>query len=96
MRTLNHLSLAKCALNITYLYSKIKSMVFLVLQMIDIEEGFLSLMDETGDVRSDIRVPDNDIGKEIKAKHEADGDYLVTILKAMGTEAAIAVKMMSK
>lgn len=53
-------------------------------------------MDDGGDTRDDIRVPEGDIGKDIKTRFENDEQLMVTILKAMGEEAAIAVKLMSK
>nr|AAI52189.1 Eif5a protein [Danio rerio] len=37
-------------------------------QLVDISEGFLSLMMDNGDVREDLRVPDGDLGKEIENK----------------------------
>lgn len=66
-------------------------------QLVDINDGFLSLMDEAGDVREDIKLPEGDLGKEIQAKHDAGGgDALITVLKAMGEEVATATKTMSK
>ncbi|XP_065890114.1 eukaryotic translation initiation factor 5A-1-like [Dysidea avara] len=61
------------------------------------DDGFLSLMDDSGEIRDDIRVPDGDLGKEIveKAK-DTDSQYMVTVLSAMGEEAAIAIKNMPK
>lgn len=68
-------------------------MLFLPLQLVDIDDdGFLSLMKDDGDIRSDVKLPDNDIGKEIQTKFDKGESILVTILKAMGTEAAIATK----
>ena len=54
-------------------------------------------MDDSGEIRDDIRVPDGDLGKEIveKAK-DTDSQYMVTVLSAMGEEAAIAIKNMPK
>uniref|UniRef100_A0A672K060 Eukaryotic translation initiation factor 5A n=1 Tax=Sinocyclocheilus grahami TaxID=75366 RepID=A0A672K060_SINGR len=37
-------------------------------QVVDISEGFLSLMMDNGDVREDLRVPEGDLGKEIESK----------------------------
>ena len=34
-------------------------------QLIDIDGGFLNLMDDTGETREDIKVPEGDIGKEV-------------------------------
>ena len=63
------------------------------------DDGFLSLMNETGEIREDIKLPEGDLGKEIKSKFEKDGkddQFMVTILKAMGEEHAIAIKTMPK
>uniref|UniRef100_A0A8C6T8H5 Eukaryotic translation initiation factor 5A n=1 Tax=Neogobius melanostomus TaxID=47308 RepID=A0A8C6T8H5_9GOBI len=64
-------------------------------QVVNITEGFMSLMNDSGDVREDLRVPDNDIGKEIESKFEAGEDFMVTVICAMGEECAIATKMMT-
>ena len=56
-------------------------------------------MNETGEIREDIKQPEGDLGKEIKSKFEKDGkddQFMVTILKAMGEEHAIAIKTMPK
>lgn len=58
-------------------------------------DSYLSLMDDAGEVRDDIKLPEGDLGKEIQSKHEA-GDILVTVIKAMGEEVAIATKAMTK
>lgn len=54
-------------------------------------------MDDQGEIRDDIKAPEGDLGKEIgeKAK-DNDNQYLVTILKAVGEELAIAIKNMPK
>ena len=53
-------------------------------------------MDDSGDIREDIKLPDSDIGKEISSKHANDDQFMVTIISAMGEEAAIATKAMTK
>jgi len=66
------------------------------LQLIDIEDGFLTIMDEEGNLSSDIKVPEGDVGKDIEERHAAGEELLVSILKAMGEECAVAVKNMAK
>merc|ERR1711872_134403 len=61
-------------------------------QLTHIDENYLSLMDDNGDTREDIKVPDGDLGKEIKARYEKEENFLCTVLKAMGEEAVIATK----
>lgn len=66
------------------------------LQCIDIDdEGFMTLLLESGDTRSDIQVPDGDVGKQIQKYHEEAKDFSVTILKAIGRELAIDSKVMT-
>lgn len=65
-------------------------------QLVDIEDGYLSLMNDDGEIRQDIKLPESDIGAEIKKKHENDEQFMVTILKAMGQEAAVGTKNIAK
>ncbi|KAM3837922.1 eukaryotic translation initiation factor 5A-1-like [Diretmus argenteus] len=64
-------------------------------QLVNIQDNYMSLMGENGEVREDLRVPENDIGKEIESKFEAQEDLMVTVLAAMGEECAVAIKPMS-
>ncbi|CAH3038762.1 unnamed protein product [Porites lobata] len=61
-------------------------------QMNNIDDGFLDLMDDSGDTREDLKLPEGDLGKEIMGKFERDETFLVTVLKAMDEEAVIATK----
>ncbi|XP_071537109.1 eukaryotic translation initiation factor 5A-1 [Panulirus ornatus] len=62
-------------------------------QLIDIsDDGFLSLMMDSGEVRDDIKVPEGDLGTEIKSKFEGGEDLLLTVLSAMGQETVVATK----
>uniref|UniRef100_A0A8C7L5Q3 Translation initiation factor 5A C-terminal domain-containing protein n=1 Tax=Oncorhynchus kisutch TaxID=8019 RepID=A0A8C7L5Q3_ONCKI len=45
-------------------------------QLLNITDGFMSLMGDNGDVREDLRVPDSDLGKEIEQKFAAGEDIL--------------------
>jgi hypothetical protein len=53
-------------------------------------------MDDSGVERSDIKVPDSDVGKEIQLKAGGQDQFLVTVLEACGREMAIATKPMTK
>ncbi|CCH46583.1 Eukaryotic translation initiation factor 5A [Wickerhamomyces ciferrii] len=61
-------------------------------QLIDIDDGFLSLMTPDGDTKDDVRVPESEIGEQIQSQFDEGKDLLVTIISAMGEEAPIAVK----
>lgn len=62
------------------------------LQLVDIDEGFCSLMDDSGETRDDLKVPDTDIGTELQTRHDAGDSIMATVLGACGEEMIIAVK----
>ncbi|TFK20435.1 eukaryotic translation initiation factor 5A-2 [Coprinopsis marcescibilis] len=61
-------------------------------QLVNIDDGFLNLMDNDGNSKDDVKVPDSDLGKEIENGFEEGRDILVTIIAAMGEEQAISYK----
>jgi translation initiation factor 5A len=63
-------------------------------QLLDVsDDGFLSLMDDAGVTRDDLKVPDGEIGLEIRSSIEEGKDILCTVLSACGEEAVIATKI---
>lgn len=65
-------------------------------QLIDISEGFLSLMSDGGELREDLKLPENDLGKEIQTKYDAGAnDIMVSVLKAVGEEYVVGIKSMT-
>jgi len=66
-------------------------------QLVDISgDDFLSLMDDGGEVREDIKIPTNELGEEVRTKFNEGQDILCTVMCAMGIEEVIAVKTMVK
>jgi translation initiation factor 5A len=65
-------------------------------QLMNIDDGFMSLMGDTGDTKDDIRLPEGDLGKEIQDKFDTGEQFMVTVLKACKEEVAIATKAMTK
>lgn len=61
-------------------------------QLIDIDDGFLSLMSPDGSTKDDVKVPEGELGSQIESDFDDGKDLLVTILIAMGEEAAISHK----
>lgn len=56
-------------------------------QLINIdEEGFMSLLTDSSQLREDIRVPDSDLGTEIQEAFEAGNELNVSTIEAMGRE----------
>lgn len=64
-------------------------------QLVNIEDGYLSIMDDDGNTREDLKIPDNDIGEEIQKKFDNEEQFMVTVLKALSEEAVIATKNMT-
>jgi translation initiation factor 5A len=65
-------------------------------QLCDIDGDHLSLMNEDGSMKEDVKVPEGELGDEIRAKFGNEDQWLVTVIAAMGEEAAIAIKPMPK
>jgi len=61
-------------------------------QLVNIDDGFLNLMDKDGVAKDDVKIPEGDIGKEIDNGFEAGKDLMITIISAMGEEQAISCK----
>jgi len=61
--------------------------------LVDISgDGFLSMMNDNGDLREDLKVPDGDMGAQLRTDFENGRELLCTVLKACGEECVIAVK----
>ena len=54
---------------------------------------FLSLMDDGGNTRDDLKVPEGEIGEEITNAIAEGRDIMCTVLSACGEEAVIATKV---
>ncbi|WVW78832.1 eukaryotic translation initiation factor 5A-1 [Kwoniella bestiolae CBS 10118] len=61
-------------------------------QLLDIQDGFLNLMDGDGNSKDDVKIPESEIGEQIETDFEAGKDLMVTIISAMGEEQAISYK----
>ncbi|CAG9834029.1 unnamed protein product [Diabrotica balteata] len=62
-------------------------------QLTDIsDDDYLSLMSDNGELREDLKVPDGEVGAQVRSEHAAGKDILCTVLKSCGEEVVIAVK----
>lgn len=65
-------------------------------QFVDLDdEGFVSMMADDGETKEDLKLPDDDVGKEIKTKHDAGESFLVTVLEAVGEERIVGTKTLT-
>jgi len=60
--------------------------------LINIDDGFLSLMTSDGGTKDDVKLPDTELGEKLQDEFDEGKDLLVTVLTAMGEEAAITFK----
>ena len=56
------------------------------MNQVNIDEDFLNLMDNEGTSKDDVKVPEGDIGDQIRADFDAGKDLMVTIVSAMNEE----------
>ncbi|CBF74882.1 hypothetical protein AN4015.2 [Aspergillus nidulans FGSC A4] len=63
-------------------------------QLLDVtDDGFLSLMDDSGDTKDDVKVPEGEVGERInKMFKEEEKDCNVVILTSMGEQMCMEVK----
>jgi len=62
-------------------------------QLIGMDDDFLSLMDDSGETRDDLKCPDGEIGDQIRSAIDGEQDILCTVLGACGEECVIATKI---
>ncbi|KAI6652647.1 Eukaryotic translation initiation factor 5A-1 [Oopsacas minuta] len=61
-------------------------------QFTDLEDGYLALMNDQGEIRNDIKLPDGDIGKDISDKNDKKEQFMVTVLKVLDDEIPVGTK----
>ena len=60
--------------------------------LLNVDDGYLSLMLPSGDTKDDIKLPEGEVGEQIKAAFEEGRDLLVAVIGAMGEEHAMSFK----
>ena len=61
-------------------------------KLLDIDDGYLSLMTMDGETKDDVKAPEGELGDSMQAAFDEGKDLMVTIISAMGEEAAISFK----
>ena len=60
--------------------------------LLDVDEGFMSLMTPSGETKDDVKIPEGELGEQILNEFKAGKELIVAVQTSMGEEAAIAVK----
>merc|ERR1711955_7961 len=55
-------------------------------QLTNIDDGYVDLMDDNGETKSDLKVPDDEVGKEVTERFDNGDNFVVTVLCAVGEE----------
>lgn len=65
-------------------------------QLTDIDDdGFCHLMYDNGEMKEDLKLPDDDVGKEIQAKFDNGETFMVTVLAACDDERIVGTKVLN-
>ena len=59
-------------------------------QLTDIsDDGYLCFMADNGDLREDLKIPEGEVGAQLRADYDAGKDILCTVLKSCGEEVSV-------
>jgi len=65
-------------------------------QLTNIDDGYCALMAESGEMKEDLKVPDDEIGTEVTKKFEDGDTFNVTVLSAVGEERIVGTKQITE
>lgn len=58
-----------------------KNIAFVLRQLTDIsDDGYLCLMADNGELREDLKIPDGDLGTQLRADYESGKELLVSMV----------------
>lgn len=63
--------------------------------LLDIDEGFLSMMTADGGTKDDVKLPEGELGDKIQADFDEGKELIVSVVTSMGEELALAYKEVS-
>ena len=49
-------------------------------QLTDIDDGFLVLMSDGGDIREDLKIPEGDLGTQLRAEFDSGKELVVSTI----------------
>jgi len=62
------------------------------LQLMDINDDYLTLMKDDGTLREDLKVPEGELGNQLRAEFDIGRELICTVLKALTDEVVVAIK----
>ncbi|KAF7723452.1 Eukaryotic translation initiation factor 5A [Apophysomyces ossiformis] len=60
--------------------------------LLNIDDGFLSLMLQDGSTKDDVKLPDGELGAKLQEEFDEGKELVVTVVSAMGEEHALSCK----
>jgi len=60
--------------------------------LLNIDDGFLSMMLPSGDTKDDVKLPEGELGEQLQAAFDEGRDLLVAVISAMNEEHAMSFK----
>lgn len=60
--------------------------------LINIDDGFLSLMLQDGSTKDDVKLPEGELGEKLEEEFEEGKDLIVSVVSAMGEEHCLSYK----
>jgi len=61
-------------------------------QLVDISDGYMTLLNNEGELREDLQVPKGTLGQKMEAKLEREEEVCVVVMQAMGEEATVGIR----
>jgi len=59
------------------------------------DDGFAEMMDDDGEQKEDLKIPDDDVGKDVNEKFANGESFIVTVLAACGEERIVGTKVLT-
>lgn len=66
--------------NFTLNFTQCNICSYSCIKVVNETEGYLHLMDDDGNIREDLKLPEGDLGKEIREKLENDHEFMVRLI----------------
>jgi len=60
------------------------------------DDGFCSLLNSDGTTKDDLKLPEGELGQQLKAEHDSGKELVVTVIGALGSEQITAFKEAGK